>query len=130
MIKIIFQKILLPIIIAAVFGGGGFFVKSCQNKRTITVLNKQISSQHKNLVKYVDSVQVLKRDLASCQTDSSIMKGQINGIQKVDLALRNGNIRLKTELNDCEENMKKAIETGIVEVKQKQTFIQKLFKRK
>lgn len=130
MIKTIFQKFILPIIIAAVFGSSGFFVKGCQTKANEKVLKKELESQYKNLLKYADSVQVLKHDLASCQTDSSIMQGQIYANQKVDLALRNGNIRLKTELKECEENMAKAIETGIIEVNEKRTFIEKLFKRK
>lgn len=130
MIKTLFQKYILPIIIAAAFGSGGFFVKGCQTKDTVKTLNKQLDGQFKTIQKYADSVQVLKHDLASCKIDSSIMKGQIRGLQVNDLALRNGNIRLKTELNDCEENMKKAIETGIVEVNEKRTFLEKLFKRK
>lgn len=137
MIQKIFQNYILPIIIAAVFGSGGFLVKSCQDFSEKKALNKEIKDKAQIIQQYTDSVKVLKAQLIisqaqtqSCKQDSAIMQGQINGIQKVDLALRNSNIRLKTELKDCEENMAKAIETGIIEVNEKKTFLEKLFKRK
>ena len=137
MIKTLFQKYILPIIIAAAFGSGGFFVKGCQNQSTEKALNKEIKEKVSVIEKYTDSVATFKTELKiskaeteSCRTDSAIMQGNIHSLQRNALALSNGNLRLKTELNNCEENMKKAIETGIIEVKEKPTFIQKLFNRK
>jgi hypothetical protein len=137
MIQNIFQKYIFPIIIAAVFGSGGFLVKGCEYSATEKAHIKEIKGKDETISKYTDSVKILKNDikirdtkLNSLGQDSSIMRGQLQAIQVNDLALRNGNIRLKTELEDCEMNMKKAIETGIIEVKEKKTFLQKLFNRK
>ena len=130
MIQNIFQKYIFPIIIAAVFGSGGFLVKGCENSATEKALKTELASNYKTINSYTDSVKVLKESIRSLRQDSSIMRGQLQAIQVNDLALRNGNIRLKTELEECETNMKKAIETGIIEVREKKTFLQKLFNRK
>lgn len=121
MLKALIQKYIIPAIVAAVFGGGSWFLKGCENDKEVRELTNQLTKETNAKIATSDSLRLERKNVNILADSVTVMNAtlqiqteQIKGLQTNALVLRNANTAKNARIEECEDNMKKAIETGII----------------